>query len=124
MSEKLGFVRYSSVDSREMFIAEKEYSQETAATIDAEVRRLVDEAYSEASRMLDENWDKVTAVAESLIKYETLSGDEVHKLIRGETLNKPTISDLLRSEAARRSPVAPAANTDPEPPTTAVPTPA
>ena len=124
MSEKLGFVRYSSVDTREMMIGEKEYSQETAATIDTEVRRLVDEAYTEASRMLDENWDKVTAVAESLIKYETLSGDEVHKLIRGETLNKPTISDLLRSEAARRTPPAASATTDPEPPSTAIPTPA
>ncbi|HMN42299.1 MAG TPA: ATP-dependent zinc metalloprotease FtsH [Phycisphaerales bacterium] len=99
MSEKLGFIRYAGVDTREQFIPEKEYSDETARLIDEEIKRIVDEAYADAKSMLEANWDKVIAVAEALIKYETLSADEVRKLMRGEPLGKPTVSDLLAAEA-------------------------
>ena len=107
MSPRLGFVRYAGMDTREMFIAEKAYSDETAKLIDEEVRRLVDEAFADAERKLLENWDKVVAVADALIKYETLGADDVHRLMRGEPLAKPTVSDLLRSEAMKK-PEAPA----------------
>ncbi|HVU64206.1 MAG TPA: ATP-dependent zinc metalloprotease FtsH, partial [Phycisphaerales bacterium] len=99
MSEKLGFVRYAGEDTREMLIPEKEYSDDTARIIDEEIRRFIDEAYADAKRLLESNWDKVVAVAEALIKYETLSGDEVRKLMKGESLGKPTVSDLLAAEA-------------------------
>ncbi len=99
MSEKLGFIRYAGVDTREQFVPEKEYSDETARLIDEEIKRIVDEAYTEARTMLEANWDKVVAVAEALIKYETLSADEVRKLMKGEPLGKPTVSDLLAAEA-------------------------
>ncbi|MBL8876433.1 MAG: ATP-dependent zinc metalloprotease FtsH [Phycisphaerae bacterium] len=102
MSRKLGFVRYAGMDTREMYMAEKGYSEETAKQIDEEVRRFVDEAYADAQRLLEENWDKVVRVADALIKYETLSADDVHRLMRGEELAKPTVADLLRAEAARR----------------------
>jgi cell division protease FtsH len=99
MSEKLGFVRYAGEDTREMLIPEKEYSDDTARIIDEEIRRFIDDAYADAKRLLESNWDKVVAVAEALIKYETLSGDEVRKLMKGESLGKPTVSDLLAAEA-------------------------
>ncbi len=97
MSERLGFVRYAGADSREVFLPDKDYSQETATIIDQETKRLADEAYSDALRLLEENWAKVVMVAEALLKYETLSGDEVHKLMRGETLGKPSIAEMLAS---------------------------
>jgi cell division protease FtsH len=103
MSERLGFVRYSGTDTREMFVAEKDYSDDTARIIDEEIRRLVDEAYEDAKRLLEANWDKVIAVAEALLKYETLSSDDVRKLLRGEPLGKPTISDLLAAEARKEA---------------------
>lgn len=125
MSEKLGFVRYSGQDTREAFIPEKDYSDETAKIIDNEVRRLVDEAYADAVQLLETNWQAVTSVAEALIKYETLTGDEVHSIIRGEVLSKPTISDLLRSEASKKPPVLPSEpRVDTEPPSGALPKPA
>ena len=125
MSEKLGFVRYSGQDTREAYVPDKEYSEETARIIDEEVRRMVDEAYADAGRLLEANWQFVSAVAEALIKYETLSGDEVHRILRGETLTKPTISDLLRAEALRKPPTLPSeTKPDPEPPSGAVPAPA
>ncbi|MFN7022597.1 MAG: ATP-dependent zinc metalloprotease FtsH, partial [Phycisphaerales bacterium] len=118
MSPKLGFIRYAPVDTREMQLPEKAYSDATAAMIDEEIRRLVDEAYADAKRLLDENWDKVVAVAEALLKYETLGADEVKKLLRGESLGRPTVSDLLaaeaRKEAAQNRP-------NPEPPPDIIP---
>ncbi len=100
MSDKLGFVRYTPTDSGAMY-QEREYSEATATLIDDEIRRFADEAYRDAERMLDEDWDKVVAVAEALLKYETLNADDVAALMRGESVDKPTVSDLLAAEAAK-----------------------
>ncbi len=116
MSQRLGFVRYAPSDTREMFVPEKDYSDETARIIDEEIRRLVDEAYNEAQRMIEANWEKVAAVAEALLKYETLSADEVRKLMRGEAIGKPTVSDLLAAEARREAQAVQAARQASEPP--------
>jgi cell division protease FtsH len=64
MSERLGFVNYAGSEDRESIFAEKDYSPETARVIDEEIRRMSDEAYEDARRLLDLNWDKVVAVAE------------------------------------------------------------
>ncbi len=101
MSERLGFVRYAGMDTREAFMGDKEYSEETARIIDEEVKRFADEAYHDAERMINERWDAVARIAEALLKHETLSADEVHALIRGEELGKPTVSDLLAAEARK-----------------------
>jgi cell division protease FtsH len=101
MSERLGFVRYSGSDTRETFLPDREYSEETARIVDDEIRRLASEAFEEARRILMENWEKVESVALALLKYETLTGAEVEKLMKGETLGKPTVSDLLAAEATR-----------------------
>jgi cell division protease FtsH len=100
MSAKLGFVRYAGVDDREMFLPDKQYSEDTQRMIDEEVKRLVDEAYRDAEQILFANWDKVVAVAEALLKYETLSSDDVHRLMRGEQLTKPSVADMLVRQAA------------------------
>jgi cell division protease FtsH len=101
MSEKLGFVRYAGADTREMQLPDKEYSDETARVIDEEVRRIVDEAYRDASRLIEQHWEQVARVAEALLRHETLSRDDVDRLMKGETLNKATISDLLAAEARK-----------------------
>ena len=80
-----------------MYIPEKDYSDDTARVIDEETRRIVDEAYADAERMLLDNWEKVEAVAQALLKYENLTADEVHKLMRGESLGRSTVADLLGS---------------------------
>ena len=108
MSERLGFVRYSGMDSRESFMPEREYSDETARIIDEEIRRMADEAYRDAERMINEHWEKVEAVAQALLKYETLTSEEVGRLMRGEPLGKPTVSDLLHAEKEKtRRPATP-----------------
>ncbi|MBI1337503.1 MAG: ATP-dependent zinc metalloprotease FtsH [Phycisphaera sp.] len=104
MSEKLGFVNYSGSDTRELFIPEKDYSDHTAKVIDEEVKRMIDEAYRDAVKVIEENWDKIVALAEALLKYETLSSDDVDRLMRGDQLSKPTVSDLLAAETAKLAP--------------------
>jgi len=106
MSERLGFLRYGPDRERESFAPEREYSDDTARIIDEEIRRLSDEAYVDAERLLKENWDKVVAVAEALLKHETLTAKEVELLMRGEPIAKPSVSDLLAQEAARLKPQA------------------
>jgi cell division protease FtsH len=100
MSDRLGFVNYGGED-RESLIAEKDYSPDTARVIDEEVRRISDEAYESARHLLEQHWDKVVAVAEALLKYETLQRDDVDRLMRGESIGKPTVADLLAAETSR-----------------------
>jgi cell division protease FtsH len=99
MSERLGFVNYAGVDTQESYVPERDYSDETARIIDEEVRRITDEAYTDAKALLTEHWPKVVSIAEALLKYETLTGDDIDRLIRGERLDKPTVAELLRAEA-------------------------
>ena len=108
MSERLGFVHYSGTDTRDVFIPEREYSDQTARIIDEEVKRIIDEAYAGAEKLITKHWSEVTAVAEALLKYETLQGEEVKRLLRGEALEKPTVAELLEQEAAKTVPEPPA----------------
>ena len=101
MSERLGFVNYSGTDTREQYIPDKDYSPDTARVIDEEIRRLIDEAFCEAERIVNAHWEQVVAIAEALLKHETLSRDDVDRLMRGERLDKPTVADLLAVEAAK-----------------------
>ncbi len=90
-SDKLGRVAYGD-NQEEVFLGHsvsrtQNVSEETAQIIDAEVRRLIDEAYADATRILTEKREDWIAIAEGLLEYETLSGDEIKELIAG---NKPS----------------------------------
>ena len=90
-SDKLGRVAYGD-NQEEVFLGHsvsrtQNVSEETAQIIDAEVRRLIDEAYIDATRILTEKREDWIALAEGLLEYETLSGDEIKELIAG---NKPS----------------------------------
>ncbi|MGA1017830.1 MAG: ATP-dependent zinc metalloprotease FtsH [Phycisphaerales bacterium] len=101
MSDRLGFVNYAGSDTREMFMPEKDYSPDTARIIDEEIRKFIDAAYDDAKRLIEANWDKVVAIAEALLKFETLSRDDIDRVMRGEQLVKPTVADLLAAETAK-----------------------
>ena len=99
MSEKLGFQLYGLDTSKNPWEQpDKLYSDETAKTIDEEVRTIIERTYNEAKQILETNRDKVQRLAEALLRYETLSRDEVERLMRGEDLTKPTVGDLLKAE--------------------------
>ena len=64
----------------------REVSEKTAQTVDAEVKRVIDEAYRRAKAVLTENLPLLHTVASQLLERETLTGEEVAALARGEVL--------------------------------------
>ncbi len=90
MSEKLGFLAYGA-DQQEVFLGhsvtqQKNVSDATANAIDEEIRGIVDGAYTDAGRILKDNMDQLETLANGLLEYETLSGDEIGALIAGESI--------------------------------------
>jgi len=86
-SDVLGTVAYGE-NQEEVFLGmsmgrQRAVSEATAQTIDAEVRRLVQEGHDEARRILTEKRDGLEKVAKALLEYETLSGDEIIGLLDG-----------------------------------------
>jgi cell division protease FtsH len=86
MSESLGMVQYGE-DSEYVFlgremIRSKDYSERTAQEIDAEVRRIIDSAYQTAKDLIQANRDKLELIANALLEYETLDGQQVEEIVR------------------------------------------
>ena len=86
-SEALGTVAYGD-NQEEVFLGHsvsrtQNVSEQTAQTIDSEVRRLVQAGQDEARRILIERLDDLHAVAKALLEYETLSGDEIVGVMKG-----------------------------------------
>jgi cell division protease FtsH len=93
----LGMIRFSE-DSEYVFLGRdaargREYSEETARQIDSEVKRLIDDAYRQATEMLEARRDKVKLIAEALLEFETLEGSQIKDLIElGYMQNPPVIA--------------------------------
>lgn len=99
MSAELGPIDYSP-QTPDMYtgMMGSEYSQKTAEVIDIEVKKIIDQAYKAAREIIENNKEKLQAIAETLLKYETLDASEVKIILDGGTLNKPTVGDLLKAE--------------------------
>jgi cell division protease FtsH len=90
MSEKLGPIAFGE-RNEEIFLGRdivqhSDYSEQTAQLIDAEVKRIVDDAYARARSILEERIDVLHAMAEALLERETLDAEEVLTLLDGGTL--------------------------------------
>ena len=93
MSEKLGRVRYDH-NEQEVFLGHsvtqsRNVSEATANVIDDEVRRIIEEGEQNARTILTEHIEELHRIAQALLEYETLSGDEVRAVIRGEDIDRP-----------------------------------
>jgi cell division protease FtsH len=87
-SENLGNVVYGG-DDEEVFIGRdyghtKNYSDETAAEIDSEIRSIIDKAFEMSKDLLREHKDQLTLLAKYLIKNEKIDGDDFEKLMNGD----------------------------------------
>jgi cell division protease FtsH len=92
MSDALGPLQYADPDE-EVFLGysvnrTRQMSNETAQAIDKEIRRIVEEGYERAKHVLDEHRDELEALAQALLEYETLSGDEIKKVLAGEGIDR------------------------------------
>jgi cell division protease FtsH len=90
MSEKLGNIDYANEQQSFLgsYQAAPAASPETQELIDEEVRRIVDEGYETAKRILTEKRQDLENLAQGLLEYETLTGDEIRKVINGEPLKR------------------------------------
>lgn len=103
MSEKLGSVVYEEHSNDEVFLgrdfsSSKPYSEKTAAEIDSEIKRIIDEAYERCEMILSEHRDKLEFVAQYLLKHETMDGDQFEAAMSGD----PTFEELEEINAEKR----------------------
>ena len=89
---KLGPITYGQEEG-EIFLgrtvtSHKEVSPETASAIDGEVKRIIDENYKRAEEILEKNKDKLIAMADALLLYETLDKEDLDVIMSGEKLKK------------------------------------
>ena len=94
LSERLGPLMYDE-GQEEVFLGRsaamsaRHRSDETAKKIDEEVRRIIDESYGTARKLLVDNIDKLHAMAEALIQYETLDIGQIDQIMAGRQPDPP-----------------------------------
>jgi cell division protease FtsH len=94
MSERLGMVEYGEHEDY-VFLGRdiarsRAYSEATAQEIDREVKRLCDDAYQRALRILTQRKETLIAIARALLEYETLDGTQIREIINyGKLINPP-----------------------------------
>jgi cell division protease FtsH len=96
MSDRLGMVLYGESQEyvflgRDM-MRSKDYSEDTAQQIDAEVKRIIDFGFETARDIITSQRDKVEKVAQALLEYETLEGAQVEEIVRTGTFTPPPVN--------------------------------
>jgi len=94
LSEKMGPLMYDEVDEQ-VFLgrsagqSHKALSGETAKMIDEEVRKIIDECYAKAQKLLEDNVDKLHAMARALMLYETIDAPQIDDIMAGREPREP-----------------------------------
>ena len=92
MSDVLGPVMYVE-NSNEVFLGRsvtqnQNMSEETARLVDSEIKRLVTDAHAEAAKILKENDKELETLAQALMEYETLTGEEIKEVLAGKKIDR------------------------------------
>jgi len=72
---------------------ERNYSEEVASKIDAEVRKIIESCYANGKRLLNENWQKIERMVASLLEYETVEAEEVRSILSDSPFDRPRGSE-------------------------------
>jgi len=94
LSQTMGPLMYDE-GAEEVFLGRsasqhaKTISDDTARAIDQEVRKIIDECYSEAHRLLEENRDKLDLMAEALMHFETIDAGQIDQIMQGKAPSPP-----------------------------------
>jgi len=105
-SEKLGPIVYGT-DSTEVFLgrdinSSRNYSENVAAEIDTEVRKIIENAYEKAKKILEEHVDQLHFLSKYLLKFEKIDADEFEKIMSGEigeeVFSEPYSSSIVKSK--------------------------
>ncbi len=89
MSDALGPMVYGEKESESMFGRPKSISEETMQKVDAEIRRIIDQQYALARKLLEDNRDKVEAMAKALLEWETLDAEQLDDIMAGKPPQPP-----------------------------------
>jgi len=119
MSDVLGPMVYGENEG-EIFLGRsitthKNVSETTMQTVDAEIRRIIDEQYQLARKLIEDNRDKVEAMAAALLEWETLDADQIDDIVAGrpprppKPAGTPTSSSGPASDSGAQGAAAPAA---------------
>ncbi|AXE29176.1 cell division protein FtsH [Chromobacterium phragmitis] len=116
MSDKLGPMVYGENEG-EVFLGRsitthKNLSEATLQQVDAEIRRIIDEQYALARRLLEENRDKVEAMTAALLEYETIDAEQINDIMDGKPPRppKPGSGFAAKAEDKPAEPEEPAAS--------------
>ena len=93
MSEALGTMVYAENEG-EIFLGRSvtkttNMSEETMQRVDAEVRRIIDEQYTIARKLIEDNQDKMHAMASALLEFETIDADQIEDIMGGKPPRPP-----------------------------------
>ncbi len=93
MSDALGPMVYAENEG-EVFLGRSvtkttNISEETMRKVDAEVRRIIDEQYAIARKLIEDNKDKMHAIAQALLEWETIDGDQIEDIMQGRPPRAP-----------------------------------
>jgi cell division protease FtsH len=92
MSDKLGPLFYGGDGPEEGYFGGQSrgaaLSEHIAGLVDAEIKMIVDDAHAKAREILMQNMEQLHLIAQNLLEYETLSGDEIKGLLRGEPIDR------------------------------------
>jgi cell division protease FtsH len=91
MSDSLGTMVYVGSDQESMFgnMSAKTVSEATQQKVDAEIRRILDEQYAIARKLLEDNRDKVHAMAAALLEWETIDAEQINDIMAGSPPRPP-----------------------------------
>ncbi|MDG4557730.1 MAG: ATP-dependent zinc metalloprotease FtsH [Candidatus Contendobacter sp.] len=109
LSERLGPLTYSE-DDGEVFLGRsvtrhKNVSDETAHVIDEEIRAVINRNYQRSEQLLRDHFDKLHAMADALIKYETIDSDQIDDIMAGRPPREPADASTDQEPPATGSPV-------------------
>ncbi|HEY1978332.1 MAG TPA: ATP-dependent zinc metalloprotease FtsH [Candidatus Baltobacteraceae bacterium] len=85
---------------------ERNYSEEVASKIDAQVRQIIESCYDNGKRILNENWDKVERMVGSLLEYETVEAEEVRAILEGRPFDRGAAANVAPPENESGRPAA------------------
>lgn len=105
MSDKMGPMVYAENEG-EVFLGRSvtrttHVSEATMQQVDAEIRRILDERYEVARKLIVENSDKMHAMAEALLKWETIDSDQIDDIMAGREVRPPKSYDESKTSAAK-----------------------
>jgi cell division protease FtsH len=116
LSEKMGPLAYSEQE-QEVFLGKsasqtsKNMSNETASSIDSEIRKIIDSQYERATKLIKDNLDKMHLMADALMKYETIDVEQIDQIMEGKVPDAPeSWSDDDNDSSGRTNNVAPKDN--------------